>query len=93
MLAHSPHEMHTEAFDDFDIDIELLDHNINALDVGADAKSEAWDDSQLPKEVQTALYMLKAAAVWDLVLDDSKIVKVFSHHCSLFYKIVRLFYT
>ena len=49
----------TEAFDDFDINIELLDSNVNALDVGADAKSEVRDDLQLPEEVQTALHMLE----------------------------------
>ena len=51
--------MHTEAFDDFDIDVELLDSNVNALDVSADAKSEVRDDSQLLEEVRTVLYMLK----------------------------------
>ena len=60
-----------EAFDDFDIDVELLDSNVNALDVSADAKSEVRDDSQLPEEVRTALHMSslpieEAAAVWDL---------------------------
>ena len=63
--------MHTEAFDDFDIDVELLDNNVNALDVGADAKSEVRDDSQLSEEVRTVLHMSslpieEAAAVWDL---------------------------
>lgn len=58
-----------EALDDFDVDVELLDSNTE--DVSGDAKSEIRDNSQLPKEIRTALHMSslpieEAAAVWDL---------------------------
>jgi ATP-dependent RNA helicase DDX51/DBP6 len=61
-----------EAFDDFDVDNELLDSNVNFQDIsGGDDKSEIRDDSDVPDEIRTALHMSslpieEAAAAWDL---------------------------
>ena len=63
-----------EGFDDFDVDAELLDTNVNdEKDVGVEDQADSKvDDSELPDgEIKTALHMStlpieEAAAAWDL---------------------------
>ena len=60
-----------EAFDDFDVDDELLDDNDDVGEVSAQAGSQQPDYKKLPKEIKTALHMSslpidEAAAAWDL---------------------------
>jgi hypothetical protein len=60
-----------EAFDDFDVDDELLDSTVDPQEISGDANSEIRGDSELPAEIRTALHMSslpieEAAAVWDL---------------------------